>query len=303
MKVAVITVTYNDSFKHKEWVEYFQLYKNELYLHIIVDNGSKPEYIKLVENTFSDSYLIKRKTNGGCTGAYNNGISYALLDKEVDAIMLIGNDIKLEPGGLTILYNLLFSKTNYGMVAPIILKKDSNYIESVGCSISKKLYLTEPHIDEDVNSLNSEIYEFEAVAGGMNLAKREFYEIIGLQDEKLFMYSDEVDMGLRAKKNGYKMAVSKSVKSWHQHINLDNSSIRRPYSGFLIARNKVYLAKKHFGFMKSLYVFGYQMKTFISFLNAGLFDKNKLIFSFYFLLGACCGLFGIMKNFKFIINN
>ena len=45
------------------------------------------------------------------------------------------------------------------------------------------------------------------MSGGMNLGKREFYEKVGLQDEKLFMYSDEVDIGTRAKKLGFKMMI------------------------------------------------------------------------------------------------
>ena len=100
MNIAAITITYNDGYKFKEWVEHYQEYKSELYLHIIVDNGSEDEYMAQLKSTFTDSIIIERGKNGGCTHAYNDGIRYALNDKHVDAIMLIGNDIKLSVHGV-----------------------------------------------------------------------------------------------------------------------------------------------------------------------------------------------------------
>ena len=44
MKIAAITLTRNDDFRLVPWKMYFQDYKDELYEHIVVDNGSTPEY-------------------------------------------------------------------------------------------------------------------------------------------------------------------------------------------------------------------------------------------------------------------
>lgn len=44
MKIAAITLTRNDDFRLVPWKMYFQEYKDELYEHIVVDNGSTPEY-------------------------------------------------------------------------------------------------------------------------------------------------------------------------------------------------------------------------------------------------------------------
>ena len=37
MNVAAITITYNDDYKFTEWLGHYQEYKDELYLHIVVD--------------------------------------------------------------------------------------------------------------------------------------------------------------------------------------------------------------------------------------------------------------------------
>ena len=43
MNVAAITITYNDDYKFTEWLGHYQEYKDELYLHIVVDNHSCEE--------------------------------------------------------------------------------------------------------------------------------------------------------------------------------------------------------------------------------------------------------------------
>lgn len=302
MKIAAITITYNDDYKFKEWVEHYNEYKDELFLHIIVDNGSKPEYLTLVEKTFVNSIIIKRTTNGGCTNAYNDGIRLALSNQEVDSIMLIGNDMKLEVGGITKCYEFLKSDTNLGMIEPIILEKDSMIINDFGCKITKKLFMKSYMAGKNILEIVENYHYADAVTGGMNLATREFYEVVGLQDEKLFMYSDEVDMGIRAQKKGFQMAATKEAIAWHQHINenkVDNK--RHPYSKYLIARNKVYLAKKHFGISRSLYVFNFffinSIKRYIiSVMKWKRFEMKEVK---YQLFGAISGIVNNMKPNKF----
>jgi GT2 family glycosyltransferase len=299
MKIAAIVITFNDDYKFDEWVKHHQVYKHELFLHIIVDNGSKSEYLQLVENTFTESHIIKRTTNGGCTGAYNDGIRFALAYPDVDAIMLIGNDIKLEKGGVTKLYEFLYSSTQYGMISPILLKKDSELVEVYGANINpKKLTFEHQYTDVPLSLISKEFVVSDSLPGGMNLAKRIFYEIVGLQDEYLFMYSDEVDTGIRARKHNLLMVATKNVVSWHQHINPTSSLVRSPLAGFLWGRNEVYLAKKHFGSAFVMSIVWYRIKRSIrtnigNWIKGKTYDEKK--YWRYYLLGIFAGLFNISK--------
>lgn len=306
MKIAAITITYNDDYKCKEWYEHFTEYKDELYLHIIVDNNSNKDYLKKVKDTFTDSHIIERDSNGGCTGAYNDGIKHALSLPEVDAIMLIGNDVRLKKGSATVLYSSLFKDPKMGMIAPILLTKDSMIVEDFGCSISKALIMNPYCVGKVHPSINENIHYCEALTGGMNLSKRAFYEKVGLQDDNLFMYSDEVDMGLRAKKCGYTMAAISDAVSWHQHINKDTTSNRRdPYTKYLAGRNKIYVAKKHFGVLKVgyvflFYVFGSLYKVLINLLKGNFHQIKEYL---WLIFGAVMGLLGNMKPNRFSVPN
>lgn len=295
MNIAAITITYNDGYKFQEWVEYYQEYKKELYLHIVVDNGSEESYIAQLKSTFTESVIIERGKNGGCTYAYNDGIRRALSDKNVDAIMLIGNDIKLSHGGVGKLCDFLYSNDTYGMVEPIILRKDSNIVEDFGCSISRFLIMRPFALGVDMKELKQDFRLVEAVTGGMNLSRRSFYEEVGIQDELLFMYSDEVDMGLRANKKGFKLAVTRSSVAWHQHINIDNSSRRMFYTSYLIGRNKVYLARKHYGGYRQLEQMSYHLFLFLGGLIMNIGNKENMNHLLFFMKGSWSGFVGNMR--------
>ena len=249
MKIAAIIITYNDGYKFKEWCRWYEEYRDELYKLIIVDNGSEPEYIQQVETYFKDAIIIKRSTNGGCTIAYNDGIRVALSDPNVTHITLIGNDIRISKGGLSQCADTLDLDNELGMVAPVLLRADSDIVVDFGCSINEDFTLNPFGKGLKLVELSDNIRYCDAVTGGMNIAKRSFYEsTVGLQDENLFMYSDEVDMGLRARSAGVKMASIRNAQAWHQHINSSNSPARRhPFNKYLIARNKTYLANKYKG--------------------------------------------------------
>lgn len=304
MKIAAITITYNDDYKFKEWFQHYSEYKDELYIHIIIDNNSNKDYLKKVKETFVESYIIERTSNGGCTGAYNDGINYALSLPEVDSIMLIANDIRLEIGATKTLHSTLFQESKMGMIAPVFLSKDSDIVDDFGCKISNSLIMMPYCAGKQINEIKEKINFCEAVTGGMNLAKREFYEKVGLQDDNLFMYSDEVDMGLRAKKCGFTMAAISEAVSWHQHINENKQKDRRhPFTKYLAGRNKVYVAKKHFGVLRVIYVFlfyvfGSMYKILINLIK-GNFHQIKEYF--WLIFGAVMGLLGNMKSNRFSV--
>lgn len=302
MKIAAITVSYNDSYKIKEWKRWHSEYKDCLDLHVIVDNGSTQEELSLLEEFFPFSIIIKLGYNGGSTKAYNEGIRYALSRPEITHIALIGNDVRIQSAGLLECVKLLEADTQLGMVSPILLNADSNVVADFGDIITKDLSLIEFGKGKKLKEIPIDWRYCEAVTGGMNVSKRSFYETtVGLQDENLFMYSDEVDMGLRARKVGVKLAVTKDALSWHQHINPPGQTKRYPFSRYLIARNKTYLGKKHFGLKKSFEVFSH-----FFFLNLLVFAKNFFLFKWNMLedpwwsmLGAVNGLVGNMKKNKY----
>lgn len=293
MRIAAIVVCYNDDYKLKEWIDNYSYYSSSIYKLIIVDNGSEKSFIEKVKGSFSDATIILREKNGGTTGAYNDGIKEALSDKSVEAIMLIGNDIKINNESIETLANALLCD-DVGMVSPVLLRKDSLIIEDAGSTISYYLYMKPQNVGKAYGDISHENEIVQSVTGGMNLSTREFYEKVGLQDEKLFMYSDEVDIGIRAARAGYKMMIVKSAVAWHQHINPNKRENRLPYSNYLMARNKIYISKKSYNLFRTIIIF---IRLFIdNFLRVmkAWFEKRDVEPYKYAIRGLIQGLIGNM---------
>lgn len=297
MKIAAITISYNDNYKFDQWFSYYNEYKEDIYLHIIVDNGSEPEYLSRLESVFQTSIIIKRKENGGCTRAYNDGIRYAMKDPEVDSIMLIGNDIRLSKKGVALLHEFLYSNNRYGMVSPIMFAKDSEIVENYGCYFDFFYTMQSWDKGKTIEEIKEEYKIVDLVPGGMNMAKRSFYEEIGLQDENLFMYSDEPDICLRAKEKSFLFATTKKVFSWHQHINPNATVLRQPLAPYLIARNYIYISKKHFSLLRyGINLFYFFLRACMVKLKSFASSKEKQLYATYLVKGMINGIKGNMDN-------
>ncbi len=297
MKIAAITMTMNDYHVVEQWVKFSDQYKDSIYKHIIVHNTVNEDYELLIKNNFSDAVIIKRDVNGGTTGAYNTGIKEALKDPEVDAIMLIANDIKINSNAIKELHKLLFSIKDIGAVAPVLLESDDKTIVAYGENLTKDTGLDRLYHNEILNPNLPETVECECLPGGMNLVKREVYEKVGFQDESLFMYCDENEFFLRVSAAGYRiMATSKALSS-HFHIFTEGTKNDNSLAWFYINRNHLLVCKQYRSFKMAFVLF---LKRFfyngIKYTVSFLKDKTpKKIY--YYYLGLIHGILGIRINF------
>lgn len=302
MKIAGVSMTYNDGYKLKEWHEHYLEYKDQLDIFVIVDNGSDKGYLDKVEKTFREAVIIKRQSNGGCTAAYNDGIRYVLNNTDAESIVIIGNDMKLSKNCLNTLYEYLFSDKRLGIVSTAILSINSDIVDNYGHTVDR-FNVIECERGKKLSELVPECKYTDLVTGGFYMAKREFYDKVGLQDEKLFMYGDELDTAIRTKEANFLQGVTCKVFAWHWHIDNLDTGIRKPASNYLIARNRVYIAKKHFGISRELSSFWHfsvinALKLFIAGILKGKSDRIER--AKYCFIGGINGLTGRMEKNKYM---
>ena len=53
MKIAAITIYCNERFRADAWRKYYEEYKDDLYLHVIVNNGN-PEETEYLQELFPE---------------------------------------------------------------------------------------------------------------------------------------------------------------------------------------------------------------------------------------------------------
>lgn len=301
MRIAGVSMTYNDGYKLKEWVSHYQTYKDQLECFVIVDNGSEKEYKEQLKASFPDAVIIERNTNGGCTAAYNDGIRYVLENTEIEAIAIIGNDIKVTTNCLPELYDYLFSDKQLGIVSSAILFKDSDKIDNYG-HVLKGFSVECCNRDESIGMIAEKRKYTDLVSGGFTMAKREFYLTAGLQDEALFMYCDELDTTFKARQYKYKIGVISNEYAWHWHIDDPVKKKRASASRYLISRNRIYLAKKYKGkstTIKQVFRGGVESPLALSLQAIKCRNKDYFNDAKYSFIGTIHGIIGKMYTNKY----
>ena len=292
MKIATITLFCREWFRAEAWKLYYDEYKDDVYLHVIVNNGDPEDTTKLRE-IFPDS-LILRSPTSNMMASYNLALTEILRHPEVDAIAQIVNDIKLSPGALGTMYGYLMSEPELAMVSPVLLKKDSDVVDSLGCSVNPKfMSFIHNEVGRTLEDIGVQKRFVEALPAGIVLAKRDLYEDFGFQDEKLMMYADEVDMSIRVARLGYKMGATSEVQAWHQHVNPGGKAVRSTNAAFFMGRNPVYIARKYYSKGRVAVVFLFWCYRGMDEIRSALMHRKGWDFcryGWYMVKGAFAGL-------------
>lgn len=204
---------------------------------VVVDNGSPNESERMLRKKLSKGiHLIQTGENLGYAGGNNLGIRYAL-NRGADYVLILNPDTLLEPGVLDELVKMAESKPQIGLTGPKLYYADKkNKIWGFGGNIDWLQGIT-PMVgqgEEDTGQFD-EAREFDRLTGSCLLIKRRVFDKIGLFPEDYFLYYEETDFCLRARKAGFKLVYVPSAIVWHNA----GSSVGRdsPTRLYYFARN------------------------------------------------------------------
>jgi len=212
------------------------------YKTVVVDNGSKGNDAEYLKKEFGDFiYIIKNDKNYGYAEGNNIGIRYALKN-DADYILLLNNDITVNYGFLDELIRVAESDPRIGFVGSMIYYYHKpNIINFAGGKTNFQKGLT-PHIgvNEEDRGQYDKVTEMDYVMSP--LVKRKVLEgPVGLMDPLFFLYFEEVDWQVRAKKMGYKVVFTPHAKMWHK-IGRSTTDLTKLY---YMLRNRTIFMRKH----------------------------------------------------------
>lgn len=211
-KIAIIILNYNglpyilDCLSSLKLLHCFIV---SLFQIVVVDNCSKDGSVEEIKRKFPKIKIIKNRANLGFAGGNNIGIKWALKNN-FDNIMLLNPDTIVEKNFLKPLLQLSGSDKKIGIIASVLKGKEGGRtIFALGASFNPILGRTK-HVHLKTRSLHS--MEQEMVSGCAMMVRKEVFEKIGLLDERFFLYFEDSDFCLRARKAGFKIYVEpKSV--------------------------------------------------------------------------------------------
>ena len=86
-------------------------------------------------------------------------------------------------------------------------------------------------------------YEVDFVTSCAVLIKREVFDVVGLMDERYFIYYDETDWFARASARGWRTLLVPSAHMWHKVSATMGEST--PTTDYYMARNKLFFLSKN----------------------------------------------------------
>lgn len=239
-KVAIVIVTYNSEKDIEECINSIKHLANSNWQKVyIIDNASRDNTIKIIRYKFKNIEVIANEQNVGFAKAINQGVDKAL-NWGAEYIGLINPDAQFIKGDFSQLIQLFKVINNVGIVAPIIKDSNDNYGFTLGLTWNKAIGKAK-HLR--VTKLPNHAIAQTAVSGCCMLIKREVFDRLGKFDEHFFMYFEDIDFCLRARKLGYKIFLEPKTIIKHK-LNSENINFRQTKTKYLMQSN-IRLIKKH----------------------------------------------------------
>ncbi len=147
--------------------------------------------------------LLTTHSNLGYSGGNNIGIKQAL-NTVTDYVFILNPDTTIEKNALTKLVELGELEPGIGIIGPAIDEGNKIvYGGKIEWLKPELIHSTIPPLNTKYLTLNTKKY----IPGAAMLIKRNVIEKIGLLDERYFLYFEDADYCLRARKAGYKLAI------------------------------------------------------------------------------------------------
>ena len=252
---------------------------------LVVDNASSDGSAEMIETKFPWVKLIKSPENLG----FSKGNNVAIRRAQGHYIALVNPDVIVFPGCLDALADFMDQNPKAGNVGPRVLNPDmsmqstcrrfptlwNNFCSATGLATKFKnsRFFAGEHMFYFPHDRTLPV---DVIVGCFSFIRREALDSVGLLDEGLFMYGDDVDWCRRARKAGWEVVFYPGAKAIH-----DRGKTTAPYPvRFAVAqqRSVLHYWYKHHGFwgvlgIRSIMVFHHLLRY--SFAVASGLSRHK----------------------------
>lgn len=185
---------------------------------IVVDNASTDNSVQLIKQGFPQIKIIQNQKNLGFGQANNLAIKYGLKHK-ADFILLLNPDTKidLDRKFLFKLIKIANQNKDIGILGPCLkYKTNKKTLYDYGGKLNIKLARAW-HINKNrkLKNKTEKYLNRDFVSGACMLIKRKVFEKNIFFDSHYFLYLEDVDFCLQAKRVGFKIVNVASAEIFH----------------------------------------------------------------------------------------
>lgn len=287
MNIAVIIVSFNTKEVLKNCLRsiFKKKWTNNLRV-IVVDNASSDGSAQMVGEEFPEVKLILNKTNSGFAAGNNLGIKAV----KADYYLLLNSDTLVSEGSMDKL--VAFASSGQFAIASCQLAfADGSFQSNAGQlptpfpvlawltgfdDILKKFVKFSSYQARDRKYYQQD-REVGWVSGSVMLISKEAINKIGLLDEDIFMYGEDVEYCLRAKKAGLKVGWTKQAEITHLGGGSSDSPRYNQWRGEF--RGLLYIYQKYYGdvarYILKVFIYIFILVRSLAFLVLGKFNYSR----------------------------
>ncbi|MDT0182963.1 glycosyltransferase family 2 protein [Microbacterium sp. ARD31] len=224
--ITVVVVTYNSAHLLRGCLSHLSALDDEVDI-VVVDNCSSDGSAQAAREAAPTAKVVERTDNGGFAVAVNEGVRHA----RGSSVLLLNPDAYITAGALRALAGSLSRQADVGAIAPLVtpsgpvrptiaagsaptiirMMTHMSGLSTLPLRALRGHYAQLRHVLRSSGSI-----DVEWVSGGCVLVRRAALESIGGLSERWFMYAEDIDMCLKLKDAGWRVALDSEVNATHE---------------------------------------------------------------------------------------
>jgi GT2 family glycosyltransferase len=214
---------------------------------ICVDHGSVDGTAAAVREQFPEVTLIEAGSNLGYSGGNNLGIRHAL-EAGARWVMLVNNDATVEADVTDGFEAAAQSRPDAGILAGTVLTTDEPpRIWFAGQRVNLRLgYSGRPRgYGRPDGPAYARTLDTDRAVGALMAISRQAITAVGLLDEELFAYVEDVDLAIRARQAGFAVVVAPRARAHHRVSASTGGEAASTHTLYYGVRNTIVVFERH----------------------------------------------------------
>lgn len=252
-EAAIVIVTYNSEGQIRTCLESVLAQRKQITQRVIVvDNHSCDGTVALVREHFPEVELILPGANLGFAKGVNLGVRHA----DAEFVLLLNPDTEILDHAVDVIVDFARKNPGHGLYGGRTLKPDGS-LEPSSCWGAPTLWsmamfalgmttFMPGNRWLDPESLGrwqrDSVREVGVITGCFLLASKAVWHELGGLDERYFMYGEDVDLAIRARRAGWRPVLCPSAELIHE---VGQSSETPAHKTLLLYRGKASLVRTH----------------------------------------------------------
>jgi GT2 family glycosyltransferase len=262
--IGIVTVLYNSDEVLADFFRSLAAQEDVHYRLYVIDNGTTDSGTRLSRELARrhgvDAVCVFNNANVGVAKGNNQGIELALADG-CSHVLLANNDTAFAPPTLRTLLSAMSAHGDRAATPKIMYHSEPDLIWYAGGHINAWT-MRSPHYglrQRDHGQFDYQDYVGYAPTCFMLLDRRVF-DVVGIMDERYFVYSDDTDFVWRMNQHKIRIRYVPSAVVLHK-VSTSTGGERSPFTVYYTNRNRIFFLRKNLRGLQRWVAMAYVLST------------------------------------------